>query len=261
MVALVAIVFISKKTNFNSYVSTAWAQAQKEVKEQIPARLEIERIRHEIAHLDGDLGNMIRPVAEHTAAIAKLKKDIQASQTEIERKREELLKMTKDLESNPKQVVYDGKSYTADRIRTKLNRDFDSFKRLESKLESQRKLLEAKELSLQASHDQLAKVTAKKREYEVRLAQLEADQEALNLAAMGTPFKIDDSRASEIERSLAELEQRQNVLKAELEIKSNAFINDGIPVGNKTPAPDVSSIRRHLETPSTLATTTEVSKN
>lgn len=262
VITLVAVVFICKKTNFTSYTATLWAQAHKEVKEQIPARLEIERVRYEISNLDGDLGNMIRPIAEHMAALTKLRKDIQTTQIDIENRREILLKMTRDLAGNPQEIEYGGKLYPAELIRSKLNGDFESFKRLEAKLQSQNKLIQAKEASLRAAQDQLAKVTAKKREYEVRLAQLEADEESLQLARMGTPFKLDDSRASQIESALVEIERRQNVQRAEIELRSGSLVNDSIPVGkSKESAADLTTIQRHLEAPPALATAVKVGKN
>ena len=89
------------------------------------------------------------------------------------------------------------------RIRTKLQADFDGYKRLESHLHSQHKLLEAKEASLKAAQDQLAKVIAKKREFELRLAQLEAEEETLQVARLGSKLQLDDSRATQIEAVLS----------------------------------------------------------
>ena len=206
---------------------------------------------------------MIRPIAEHMAAITKLKKDIQATQADIDRERETLLKMTEDLEGNPKEIEYGGKLYPAEKISRSCSATSTSFKRLEAKLQSQKKLLEAKESSLQSAQDQLAKVSAKKREYEVRLAQLEADEEALQSARMGTPFKLDDSRASQIETALADIEQRQNVQRAEIELKSGSpgqRRHPGRPAqgtGHGRLAPSAATWKRRQPLPRT----TTVSKN
>jgi len=262
MLVVLVIAFVYKKTSFGSYVGTVWTQTQKEVQDQMPTRLEIERVRYEIDNLESDLGNMIRPIAEHMASIAKLKKDIQLTQTEIDKERVSLLKMTDDLAANPKQLQYGGKWYPAEVIRDKLQRDLNSFKRLEAKLDSQKKLFEAKESSLQSAQNQLAKVQAKRREYELRLAQLEADEEQLQTARMGTPFKLDDSRASQIESLLAEIAKRQSVQRAELELKSGALVRDNIVVIQEKPAvTDLAEIRRHLEASGGLVANSTVNKN
>src|SRR5207244_1100051 len=103
---------------------------------------------------------MIRPIAEHMATIKRLKKEIQQREEALNEQRSTLLIMTKDLEGGPKVLVYGGEEYSADRVRQKLQDDFDSFKRLEANLKSRQRLLEAKETSLKATQEQLAKVIA-----------------------------------------------------------------------------------------------------
>jgi hypothetical protein len=115
-------------------------------------------------------------------------------------------------------------------------------------LGSQRKILEAKETSLQATQEQLGKVVSKKREYEERLAQLEANEETLQIARIGSSVQIDSSRATQIEEALRDIERRQDVQRAEIELRNNAVADDMIPVGRgKTPPVDPAAIREYLE--------------
>src|SRR2546423_288654 len=46
---LVALVVLARATNVTSYATTLWSQAKTAVKEQVPTKFDIERIRHEIA--------------------------------------------------------------------------------------------------------------------------------------------------------------------------------------------------------------------
>ena len=121
---------------------------------------------------------------------------------------------------------------------------------MEKNLQSQRKLLEAKETPLHAAQEQLAKVIAKKKEFELRLAQLEADEETLQIARVGTKLELDDSRASQIEAALADIEQRHTVQRTEIELKTQTFANDLIPVGprQRSFGVDAVAIRQYLET-------------
>jgi len=242
-----------------SYVGTFFSQTVKDVENQVPTRFEIARARHELANLDGDVGNMIKPIAEYMAAITRLKKEIHATQTNLDDQKLGLLTMTRDLEPNPTFIEYGGEKYSADRVRAKLQRDFDSYKRLESHFQSQKKLLEAKETSLKGAQDQLAKVIAKKREFELRLAQLEADEETLKVAKLGSKLQLDDSRATQIEAALTGIEQRQHVERAALELQNETFIKDNIPVGQKAaPSSDPAAIRRYLEAGATTTLTGSV---
>jgi hypothetical protein len=165
--------------------------------------------------------------------------------------------MTKDLEGNPSEIEYGGEVYSAARIRAKVQKDFESYKRGETHFKSQEKLLEAKERALGATREQLAKMLAKKKEYEVRLAQLEADEETLKIARMGTKVKLDDSRATEIEGILSNIEQRHDVQRAELELLNGPFANDFIPVDQRPRGAakkvDLQEIRNYLEGESTVS--------
>jgi len=248
MLVLGAGVYAVKKTSLCSYGGTLWSQVKTETKNAVPTRFEMDRVRHEIANLEDDIGAMIRPIAEYKAAIIRLKKEIKQSEKSLQEQKEVLLTMTHDLDTNPQFVVYAGEQYDADRVRTKLQKDFASYQRLEAHAKSQNKLLEAKETSLKATQEQLAKVIAKKREYEVRLAQLEADEETLQIARIGSKLQIDDSRTTQIEAALAEIEHRQNVERAQVELKTGVAANDVIPVRNgERTKHDVSTIRAYLQ--------------
>ncbi len=223
--------FAMRKTSLLSYAGTLWSQVREETKNSVPTKFEIERVRHELANMDGDVGKMLRPIAEHMAAINQLKKDLKATRANLTGQKANLLTMARDLEGNPTVLNYGGEEYSADRVRNKLQRDFDSYRRCEIHLKSQEKLLDAKERSLGAAREQLVKMVAKKREYEIRLAQLEADEETLQIARIGSKIPLEDSnRASEIEAILTEIERRHEVQRSEIELLNGPLANDFIPV-------------------------------
>jgi chromosome segregation ATPase len=243
--------FVLKKTSLLSYAGTLWCQVATHTKNQVPTRFEIDRVRHEIAGMDGDISNQLRPIAEHMATIKKLQKDIKAERASLAEQKTAILTMTRDLEGNPTVVRYGQEDYSADRVRQKLQRDFDSYKRCETHLRSQEKLLEAKERSLNAAREQLSKLIAKKREYEIRLAQLEADEESLQIARIGSKLPLDDSRATEIEAALANIEHRQEVERSKVELLNGPLGNDFIPVNQRPrsgPTASLDEIRNYFQT-------------
>jgi chromosome segregation ATPase len=251
LLLVAACFYVVKKTSLLSYAGTLWSQVAKETKNSVPTKFEIDRVRHELAGMDADISRMLRPIAEHMASIQRLKKEIAAARTNLAEEKGSILTMTKDLEGSPTVVVYGGVEYTAERVRLKLQRDFDSYKRSEANLKSQEKLLEAKERSLSATREQLAKLVAKKREYEVRLGQLEADEETLQIARIGSKLPMDDNRASEIEAALSNIEHRHDVQRAEVELLNGQFANDFIPVNQRarsSTAPlDLNEIRSYFQ--------------
>ena len=60
------------KTSLASYAGTLWSQFSTQAKNQIPTRFELDRVRHELGQLDGDVSVMIRPIAEYRADIVRL---------------------------------------------------------------------------------------------------------------------------------------------------------------------------------------------
>jgi chromosome segregation ATPase len=236
--------FVAKRTFLCSYVNTCASEVSSEVKRQIPTKFELERIKHEIASLDRDISRMVRPVAEYKTQIDWMRKDVQKTQARLDERKQQLLTMTEDLKANNVTIHYD-REYPVEVIRSKLNKDFDSYKRLEKHLETQRKLLDAKENSLKASQEQLAKVITKKREYELRLAQLEAEEETLQVARIGSKLQLDDSRATQIETALTELEKRHDDERNFIEMKAGVLSTDAIPV-HERPL-DVNAIRAYLQ--------------
>jgi chromosome segregation ATPase len=248
LLVLGGLMFLVKRTSFISYAGTLWGQATRQAKEQVPTKFEIERARREIAAMDSDISTGLRPIAEYMAAINKLKKDIKAAQDALADQKISILAMTRDLDGNPTVLSYGGEEYTAERVRKKLQGDFESYRRCEAHLKSQEKLLEARERSLAASREQLTKLVAKKRDYEIRLAQLEADEETLQTARIGSKLPVPDNRAAEIESVLAEIEHRQEVQRAEIELANGPQAHDFIPVqsGSRTRVADLDEIRSHF---------------
>lgn len=246
-IGAVALVAIAKTTKVCSYATTFLGQVSADAKNAIPTKFELDRVRNEITALDSDISQMIRPIAEYKSVIEKMRKDVARAESNIAEQKKTLLAVVDDLKDNPRTVVYAGKTYSVDRVRKQLERDTESLKQLEKSVKSQQQMMEAKEQSLRATQEQLAKVIAKKREYEVRLAQLEADEETLKVASIGTEFKFDNSRASQIEEALAAIEQRQDVTRRELDLRNGEIVIN-VPLHDRTRAPaDLQTIRSYLE--------------
>src|ERR1700722_2116496 len=91
LIGAVALFAIAKQTSVFSYVKTGVAQLESDVKGQIPTKFELDRIRNEIAALDGDVGQMIKPIAEYKAVIEKMRRDIVKTQANIDEQKKNML--------------------------------------------------------------------------------------------------------------------------------------------------------------------------
>jgi peptidoglycan hydrolase CwlO-like protein len=247
VIALCACGLVAKKTNLTSYASALWNNITTEAENQIPTKFELERIRNEIASLDGDISGMIRPIAETKAVIEKMTKDIDRDQKTLDEQKASLLAIVRQLDTNPKYVTVGLKQVDTSKVKIQLERDTEMLRKTELRINTQRKVLEAKHQSLAGTQEQLAKVVSKKREYEVRLSQLEADEETLKIAKIGTEVQFDNSRSTQIEEALAKVEHRQNVERTALEMRTtntpSLLTKDSVQTGT----PDLNAIRSYLE--------------
>jgi chromosome segregation ATPase len=246
LIGAVALFVIAKKTNVFSYGSTFISQVATDAKNQVPTKFELDRIRNEIAALDGDISQMIRPIAEYKADIEKLRKDIAKSSGTLDEKKQVLLGVVEKLEGNPKEVRCGNKLVPAERVKIEVQRQTENLKLLEKNVKAQQQMLEAKETSLKATQEQLSKVVTKKREYEVRLAQLEAMDQSLQVQRIASDIKIDTSRTTQIEDALQGLEKRLAADGEELRLRANDIAN--LNLFEREPEPlDLNVIRGYLE--------------
>jgi hypothetical protein len=189
---------------------------------------------------------MVNPLAEHRASIVELRRTIAETKTNLAQHKTALLGMTKALEQDGELVSYDHRKVERDTLQNKMQRDFRSYKLLEGSLASNRKLLAAKERTYNAAREQLNKLIAKKAEFELQVAQLEAEQQVLDAAGTGTDVRVNDSRASEIQTALKEIRHRQEVLRAKMALLNGDVVTERLP-GHDQPGATPDEVRRYLQ--------------
>jgi hypothetical protein len=248
---LVALVVLAKTTNFTSYASTLWSQAKTAVKESVPTKFDIDRIRHEIASLDGDLDRMISPIAQHTVAVKRLQTEVEQNDKRLAEQKQILLDATAKVKGvkNGEKLWYGENCYTAAQVTKRIEADFKAYRNLERTTEAKRTELAAKETILRAAQEQLQSFMGKKKEFEVLLAQLEAEHELNQVAAIGTDIKIDDTRAAQIAKDLEELKTKIETQKEFLQMRQGIIAVKDLNLAQPQagPAVDLEAIQAHLE--------------
>jgi chromosome segregation ATPase len=224
--------FVFHRTHVGSYFATAWANVTQTAKRQVPLEFEIDRIRHEIDQLDGDMRGQLGPIAEEMATVKTLRHKVKVTRESLAGEKAALLALTRQLEGGEKYVSTGDEEYSADDARAKLAGDFASYQRCEAELKSQQQLLAAKEQSLKAVREQLASMKTLKRDLEVQLAQMEAELKTVRLAQTKDKYQLDDSRLSDIKASLADIEHRLNVERAKTELNGQ-FAGKPVPARKK----------------------------
>src|SRR5207249_655125 len=132
------------------------------------------------------------------------------------------------------------------RAKTLLAHEFAAFKRFEQDLAAKEKLLDAQQQFVAASLDQLEKMVTAKRELEVRLEQLEADEAWIAANAVVTPLKTDNKRVAEIKNALDRIETSQTVEKEKQALVAHYGNRIGDAPAGAAPAVNTSEIQNYL---------------
>jgi len=250
LLSLVGIVgsYVAVKTDLCSYTGTFLARAEKKARSNVSNEFKLDHVRLEIGKLDNDISDMARPIAVHTAKIKKLRSDIDTAETTIKERKEKLLGYLKELETGQKLIKVGDDTKSAEWVARHLASDTKTVENLEKEVHLQKQELEARETTLKATQEQLAKVITKRDEYKIRVSQLEAKEAQVKLAKIGSDIKLDDGRTTKIESLLNEVEDEQDVLLAEIELLRNGTLTSS-PLLNNRPSPgtDLQALRKRLE--------------
>jgi chromosome segregation ATPase len=222
----------------NSLVSWAFCSARSNVNNQVPVEVEIERLRHEIAQLVPDMKKSISQIAEETVVVRNLKQEVEVQEAALAKQKSDMLAATKQIENGEYPVLYKDREYNESQAKDKLAKEFNLFKRSSADLKFKKELLEAKESSLEKAKEQLTAMKDQKRELEVQLEKLEAKARALEVAQTRSKFQFNDSRFTEIKKSLKDLDDRLAKEEEELRL-TEEFSTDGKPASQKTETRDI----------------------
>jgi chromosome segregation ATPase len=238
--------WVARRTHLASYACTLWSNVRTEAKNQVPVKFELDRIRHEIAQMDGDIRNMVGPLAEHQAGINELRRSIDETRGKMVQQKAGLLSLTACLDKGGDQVEVNHQRVPAARVRSKMQRDFSNYKLLQSKVATQEKLLAAKEKAFDAAREQLNKLIAKQRDFKVQVEQLAAEQQLIEAAGTGTDLRVDDSRASDIQSTLNDIRHRQEVARNTMTLLSGQLVTDNLQADEQAGA-TTDEVRNYLQ--------------
>jgi hypothetical protein len=244
---LVACLWVAKKTHFCSYASTIIASGKDRFRQEIPRSLEIARVKNEIQRLDRDYQDLLGPIAEKKVEVRRLENEVNTTKARASERREALLALTNAIDSKEKFINYENSQYSLDQARVRLAKDYASFKKMEVNLATKEKLLEAQRQNLAATIDQLTKLVDQKREFEIAVAQIEADEAVLGAQSLVIPLKTDEGRVADINNTLKDLKQAQEREQEERLLQQQFGSKIGDAPQSVVPVGDLNAIRDHLE--------------
>ncbi|HZT80892.1 MAG TPA: hypothetical protein VFA26_11740 [Gemmataceae bacterium] len=219
-----------------SLARLGWHRVEVGADEMIPPEVEIERLRNELAQMGPEMKKHLGKMAEEMVAVENLKKDIAEHRAELDKQRQAIAVMQKELKSGEKVIEINGKTFPRHRIENKLVGDWETFKRSEALLRNKEQLLEQKEQGLETAREQLKAMEEAKEQLKLELAQLETEVKAMRVAEARDKMHFDDSRLGRVKEDVAKLKNRikTKIQKDELVRKYTA--DPGVEINKKVKA-------------------------
>jgi Sec7-like guanine-nucleotide exchange factor len=211
-----------------SYAKSSAKGVRAAVKDSVPIEFELRRARDLLEEIIPEMQANIRVIAQEEVEVAALKGEI-AKQTEALGDEQSKIKTLRVALEQPRaQYAFAGRSYSHDEVKHDLAARFERFKESEVVLASKVKVLQARERSLDAAREQLAKTAGQKRILESKIEALTGQYRLVKAASTGTQFQMDNSKLAQTEKLIEQIQKRLDVAERVLAAESK-FV-ESIPV-------------------------------
>jgi chromosome segregation ATPase len=241
-VALVGVLLVGRDAF--SYLRTSAGYVSDAMHEAIPIEFQVDRARGMIQDLVPEVRKNMHVIAKEEVEVERLDAQIVASQSRLEKEKEQLLRLKNDLAAGKNSYAYAGRSYSADEVRTDLANRFERFKTGEATQASLREIRTARQKSLWAARQKLEGMLASKRQLQVEVENLEARLQMLAAAKTTSNFQFDETRLGHVKELVAQLRSRLDV--AEKLVGAEVACHDEIPLDKTVPENIVEQVTEHF---------------
>lgn len=216
-------------TSAPSYVKTAFNRLRHSVKKQVPVEFDIERARREIADLEPAIRDNIESYVRAEVDVEHLKAEMVAIKDNMSKEKEELLSLRSSLKSEKYRLTGSGAMYTADEIKSELAGRWEHYKQTDRILHEKNETLKAREKAMVAARKQLETIRDQRRNLLAKVDEIEARLKAIEATQAANQFTFDDSALARAKQTVAELDNRLEVMARTAEIEGR-FADGKIPV-------------------------------
>jgi len=194
-----------------SYVRTAVGQVKQSVKGSVPVEFEIERARQMIKEIEPEVQNAMHVIAKQEVEVEEARKAVAKLEARLAKEQSELETLHADVKSGKKVFEYCGKKYTPEQVRTDMARRFDRLRTGKATLEAQQKSLLARERNLDGARQKLDGMLAARRQLQVDVDNLMAQQQLIAAARTVSDYNFDDSHLGRVKELVDDLRTRLEV--------------------------------------------------
>jgi hypothetical protein len=211
-----------------SYVKSSAKGVRTAVKETVPIEFELRRARDLLEDIIPEMQANIRLIAQEEVEVAALKGEITKNQDGLNDEQSKIKTLRASLEQPRAQYCFAGRNYTHDEVKADLAARFERYKESELVLASKVKVLAARERSLDAARQMLAKTSSEKRILENKIEALASQYRLVKAASVGSKIQVDNSKLAQTEKLIAQIQKRLDVFERVLAHESQ-FV-ESIPV-------------------------------
>lgn len=204
-----------------SLTCTAVKQANDTLDESIPVDTELQRLRSEVAGLDGEIDRNRRVAAKEKEVVDNLRteeKDLLAAKDRLDH---EIQRVKTEIKGGATVVAFNGREVSAEEINEQFEDLLDKFETVKVNLETKKQQRGTHEGILQTQKDQIRAMYKERDELARQIDKVEADYRKVQLqqSQAEQPSQFDRSKLAEIKESLTKVRARVNIEKNDLDLK------------------------------------------
>ena len=205
-----------------SYFHSSAKSVQDAVKNSVPTEFELRRAHDLLEEIIPEMHANIRLIAQEEVEIATLKGDITENEKSLGEERQRIEKVSSMLSKSHLTSYRVGElRYTREQLKEDLGRRFDHFKEAEIVLAGKRRLLGAREKSLQAALQLLDRTRAQKALLAQKIEALGSKHRLIQAASVGSRIEIDSSKLAQTEKLINQIKKRLDVAERVLAHESH----------------------------------------
>jgi chromosome segregation ATPase len=213
-------------TSLGSYLKVGCNRARSVVNNAVPMEFEIERLKEQVKTLTPALSRNMVTVANEQASINTGEGELNTIRQNLAKQKVSMADMVRYLDSNEKEFVYNGKVFDRKDVIQRLSLNHEAYKRASSDLKVKEQVLDARKQKLEVAKAQLSAMRDQQNQLELQISQLETQLQMVRLAQTQNTVVLDDSKLSEVRRSITQLRERIDAERIKTEMEARMFPSD-----------------------------------
>ena len=194
-----------------SYVRTSAGWVKQSVTDSVPVEFQIERARKMIDDLEPEVRRNKHLIVKEEVSLEHLADRISKLESKQAKEKNNLMRMQAEIEKGDQYIYFAGTQYTRNQVTRDMTSRFDRFKTNDETLFNLRRVLNARQKSLNAARRELEEMLAARGQLKAEVAKLEARQTMVEVAQASSEFNLDNSSLARANQLVRDIESRLDV--------------------------------------------------